>query len=145
MYRALENGICFFAEQLHRQVDRFGAELLQAQEVVKVYSHDNYRCIDTADGSQYSACALLLATGSRYRRLGAPGEESYIGAGIHFSGDPSLQIEFAKDGANLIIHSSDIVMFVKHMRAEVDMIRGAVGEESAANKQWQPIQKDAPI
>ena len=73
-----------FAEQLHRQVDRFGAELLQAQEVVKVYSHDNYRCIDTADGSQYSACALLLATGSRYRRLGAPGEESYIGAGIHF-------------------------------------------------------------
>ena len=73
-----------FAEQLHRQVDRFGAELLQAQEVVKVHSHDNYRCIDTADGSQYSACALLLATGSRYRRLGAPGEESYIGAGIHF-------------------------------------------------------------
>ena len=73
-----------FAEQLRRQVARFGAELLQAQEVVKVYSHDNYRCIDTADGSQYSACALLLATGSRYRRLGAPGEESYIGACIHF-------------------------------------------------------------
>ena len=61
-----------FGEQLRRQVDRFGAELLQAQEVVKVYSHDNYHCIDTADGSQYSACALLLATGSRYRRLGPP-------------------------------------------------------------------------
>lgn len=73
-----------FGQQLRRQVDRFGAELLQAQEVVKVYSHDNYRCIDTADGSQYSACALLLATGSRYRQLGAPGEDSYIGAGIHF-------------------------------------------------------------
>ena len=40
--------------------------------------------MDTADGSEYSARALLLATGSRYRRLGAPGEDNYIGAGIHF-------------------------------------------------------------
>jgi thioredoxin reductase (NADPH) len=73
-----------FGVKLRRQAERFGVELLQAQEVVKVYSHDNYQCVDTADGSQYSACALLLATGSRYRRVGAPGEESYIGAGIHY-------------------------------------------------------------
>jgi len=71
-------------EKLRRQAERFGAELLQAQEVVKVYGHDNYHCIDTTDGSQYSACALLLATGSRYRRLGISGEENYIGAGIHY-------------------------------------------------------------
>ncbi len=73
-----------FGVKLRRQAERFGAELLQAQEVVRVYSHDNYQCVDTADGSQYSACALLLATGSRYRRVGAPGEENYIGAGIHY-------------------------------------------------------------
>ncbi len=52
--------------------------------MVRVHSHDNYHCIDTADGSEYSARALLLATGSRYRRLGVPGEDSYIGAGVHF-------------------------------------------------------------
>jgi len=73
-----------FGVKLRHQAERFGVELLQAQEVVKVYSHDNYQCVDTADGSQYSACALLLATGSRYRRVGAPGEENYIGAGIHY-------------------------------------------------------------
>ncbi|MBS4060965.1 MAG: FAD-dependent oxidoreductase, partial [Bacteroidetes bacterium] len=28
--------------------------------------------------------AILLATGSRYKRLGAPGEDDFIGAGIHF-------------------------------------------------------------
>jgi thioredoxin reductase (NADPH) len=38
----------------------------------------------TADGSEYSARVLLVATGSTYRRLGIPGEEDFIGAGIHF-------------------------------------------------------------
>jgi thioredoxin reductase (NADPH) len=32
----------------------------------------------------YSARALLIATGSRYKRLGTAGEDKYIGAGIHF-------------------------------------------------------------
>ncbi|WP_343411105.1 FAD-dependent oxidoreductase [Candidatus Amarolinea dominans] len=31
-----------------------------------------------------TARALLLTTGSRYRRLEAPGENDFIGAGIHF-------------------------------------------------------------
>ncbi len=73
-----------FAAQLRRQAERFGVEMLQAQEVAALRSHDNYHCVTTADGSEYSGCALLLATGSRYRRLGVPGEEDYIGAGIHF-------------------------------------------------------------
>ena len=73
-----------YSDQLRRQAVRFGVELLQAQDVARVYSPANYRCLETADGSQYSAHALLLATGSRYRRLGVPGEDSYIGAGVHF-------------------------------------------------------------
>jgi len=73
-----------FSDQLGRQATRFGVEMLQAQDVVRMRSHDNYHCVITADGSEYSARALLLATGSRYRRLGIPGEDQYIGAGIHF-------------------------------------------------------------
>lgn len=73
-----------FADQLRQQAARFGVEMLQAQDVADVHSHDNYHCVATADGSEYSARALLLATGSRYRRLGAPGESDFIGAGIHF-------------------------------------------------------------
>ena len=72
------------SDQLRRQAVRFGVEMLQAQDVKGMHSHDNYHCIDTADGAEYSAEAVLIATGSRYRRLGAPGEENYIGAGIHF-------------------------------------------------------------
>jgi thioredoxin reductase (NADPH) len=73
-----------FADQLRRQAARFGVEMLQAQDVVSLHSHDNYHCVQTADGSEYSGQALLLASGSRYRRLGVEGENSFIGAGVHF-------------------------------------------------------------
>jgi len=58
--------------------------MLQAQAVTGIHSHDNYHCVRTADGSEYSGKALLLATGSRYRRLNVPGENTYLGAGVHY-------------------------------------------------------------
>ena len=73
-----------FASRLRQQAERFGVQLLQAQDIVGMRSHDNYHCVETASGDKYSAQALVLATGSRYRRLDAPGESNYIGAGVHF-------------------------------------------------------------
>lgn len=73
-----------FASQLRKQAERFGVEMLQAQDVASIRKHDNYQCVTTADGSEYSARAVLLATGSRYKRLGVPSEDDFIGAGIHF-------------------------------------------------------------
>jgi thioredoxin reductase (NADPH) len=73
-----------FSQRLRQQSERFGVELLQAQEVGRIYQQDNYHCVETNDGSQYSAVALLIATGSRYKRLNVQGESDYLGAGVHF-------------------------------------------------------------
>ncbi len=73
-----------FANRLREQAEKFGVELLQAQDIVSMHAHSNYHCVITGDGSKYSAHALVIATGSRYRRLGVPGESDYIGAGVHF-------------------------------------------------------------
>ncbi len=73
-----------FAGRLRQQAERFGVEILSAQEVTRVGTDDMYRVVDTADGQQYCAWAVLLALGSTYRRLGIPGEEDFIGAGVHF-------------------------------------------------------------
>ena len=73
-----------FSQRLRQQVERFDAELLQAQEIAGIHHHDNYHCVKTDDGSEYSANALLLATGSRYKRLNVRGETDYLGAGVHF-------------------------------------------------------------
>ncbi len=73
-----------FSKRLREQVMQFGAEILQAQEISSVNSHDNYHVVTTQDGSEYSANALLIASGSRYRHLGIEGENDYLGAGVHF-------------------------------------------------------------
>ncbi len=70
--------------RFRRQAERFGVEMLQAQDVVGMRRLGNYHCVGTADGTEYSAPAVLIATGSRYRRLGVPGEDDYLGAGVHF-------------------------------------------------------------
>lgn len=73
-----------FAARLTRQAQKFGAEILQAQDVVSIEQDGQYQCVHTADGSEYGATAVLLATGARYRRLGIPGEDELVGSNVHF-------------------------------------------------------------
>ena len=73
-----------FSNRVAQQARRFGVEILQAQEAAQVTQHDGYSCVVAGDGHHYHANAILLATGATYRRLGVPGEEDYLGAGIHF-------------------------------------------------------------
>ncbi|HMA37955.1 MAG TPA: FAD-dependent oxidoreductase [Chloroflexia bacterium] len=72
------------ADRLTLQARRFGVEILSAQAVESIESHDGYRDVHTTDGDEYGAHAMLVATGSTYSRLNVPGEEDYIGSGIHF-------------------------------------------------------------
>ena len=73
-----------FAERLGRQARRFGVEILQAQEVASIAKPDRYFSVTVGDGAMYTARAVLLATGARYRRMEVPGEEELIGTSIHF-------------------------------------------------------------
>lgn len=73
-----------FSDRLVEQATRFGVEILQSQEVSRVHQVGPYHCVDTADGAEYTANALLLATGAHYRKLNVPGEDELIGVNIHF-------------------------------------------------------------
>src|SRR5438309_1884156 len=68
-----------FADRLRQQAERFGVEILSAQDVEAVATDGDYRLILTADGNEYRSWAVLLALGSTYRRLDVPGEEDFIG------------------------------------------------------------------
>ncbi|MCH8893635.1 MAG: FAD-dependent oxidoreductase [Chloroflexi bacterium] len=72
------------ADQMRAHAERFGVEILPAQTVTKIGTDGDHKIIYTESGDEYCSSAILLAPGTRYRRLNVPGEEDLIGAGIHF-------------------------------------------------------------
>jgi thioredoxin reductase (NADPH) len=73
-----------FADRLVQQARRFGVEILQAQKVTGIRAEAESRYVTTGDGAVYGTRAVLIATGSTYKRLNVPGEDDFIGAGVHF-------------------------------------------------------------
>ena len=73
-----------FAERIIEQAKRYGVELLSAQNVVKVGNDLDAHFVEIKSGNRYRGNAVLIATGSTYKRLGVPGEDDFIGAGVHF-------------------------------------------------------------
>lgn len=55
-----------------------------------------------------------------------------LGVGIHFSEAPQRQIDWMKEGVNIVVHSSDMRIFKQHLMEDIRMIRaqsGDLGEE----------------
>lgn len=70
------------AERLQKQAERFGAKIDFA-EVSSVKKKDNLIELETTSGL-IKARAVLVATGSDYKRLGVPGEDEFYARGVHF-------------------------------------------------------------
>src|SRR5262249_57189818 len=60
-----------------------------------------YHELHTSGGQRYHSRAVLIATGASYRRLQVPGEDDYIGAGIHFCA--TCDGPFYKDSKEIIV------------------------------------------
>lgn len=72
------------ADRFIAQARRYNVELLSAVGVRSVSADGHEVSIMSDQGDEYGAHAALIATGSAYRRLGVPGEDELIGAGVHF-------------------------------------------------------------
>jgi thioredoxin reductase (NADPH) len=72
------------ADRIVRQAQRYGVEILQAVAVTGIVREDPFLRLELSTGSSVLARAVLVATGSTYRRTEAEGEADLIGAGIHF-------------------------------------------------------------
>ena len=75
------------AERFIAQARRYEVELLSAVSVESISvegSEAGDVCLRLASGQEIETHARLIATGSSYRRLGIPGEDDLIGAGVHF-------------------------------------------------------------
>lgn len=70
------------AQDLQKQAERFGA-VIELGEVTKIVDEGEYKKLETTEGDVY-AKAVLIATGSDYKKIGVPGEAEYYGRGVHY-------------------------------------------------------------
>jgi thioredoxin reductase (NADPH) len=69
-------------DDLRKQAERFGAELVP-DDAVAVDLSANPKVVRTESGS-HLAKAVIIATGSKYKDLGVPGEKELAGHGVSF-------------------------------------------------------------
>jgi len=72
------------ADRFVAQARRYGVELVSAISVAAVTRDHDDLVTSLSSGQQLTSHAVIVATGSTYRRLGVPGEEDLLGAGVHF-------------------------------------------------------------
>jgi len=74
------------ARRATTQAQRFGAELLTAQEVTRIDERGPVKVVSLAGADELIASAVIVSTGVDYRRLDAPGVEELTGRGVYYGG-----------------------------------------------------------
>ena len=71
-----------FSQAMHEQAERFGADFLTAS-VNKITKENSLLMVDTTEGI-LSAYTVIIATGSKHRKLDIPGEKQFAGHGVSY-------------------------------------------------------------
>lgn len=70
------------SDQLHKQAERFGA-VIELGEVTAIHDEGELKRLETTSGDML-ARAVLIATGSDYKKIGVPGEQEFYARGVHY-------------------------------------------------------------
>ena len=70
------------ADDLRKQAERFGA-VIELGEVTALHDEGKIKRLETTSGDM-RAKAVLIATGSDYKKIGVPGEQEYYARGVHY-------------------------------------------------------------
>jgi len=71
------------SEIMVKQAEKAGAKIFEFEEVRDLDLSQSTKKVIT-DMDEYEAKAIVLATGSNYRKLGVPGEQEYTGKGVSY-------------------------------------------------------------
>ena len=88
---------------MEEQAKRFGLEVV-SQEVVEVKLEGERKLVKT-DESTYLCEALIICTGTEYRKLGIPGEKEFTGKGVSYCA--TCDGAFFKDSQIVVVGGGD--------------------------------------
>ncbi|MFX1512594.1 MAG: FAD-dependent oxidoreductase, partial [Promethearchaeota archaeon] len=81
-----------FANNIKRQTERFGVQLLVPQKVISIqpchpegsFDKCQQKVVKTQSGQEFTCSVVLISSGSNYRELTVPGSEKLTGVNIHY-------------------------------------------------------------
>lgn len=72
-------------DRFRQQAERFGTEIVEFEEVTKIAPlEDKTIEVHTDEGKVYLGKSIVIATGSRPKKLGVPGEDAFYGKGVSY-------------------------------------------------------------
>jgi len=122
------------AQRALAQVQRFGAEMLVAREVVGLETRGPVRAVLLEGGAEIEARAIVVSSGVSYRRLEAPGVEELAGRGIYYGASASDAVQV--DGEDVYVVGAAnsagqaVLNFAAHARRVVMLVRAASLDDS---------------
>lgn len=147
-YPGYENGIegLKLSESLRKQAERFGA-VIELGEVTSLTDEGKYKKLETTSGDMY-AKAVLIATGSDYKKIGVPGEKEYYARGVHYCA--TCDGAFYRDkklvvvgGGNSAIQES---IFLTRFASHIDLlVRSTIKASDVLQKDLQKFVDDGKI
>ncbi|MDH4299691.1 MAG: FAD-dependent oxidoreductase, partial [Dehalococcoidia bacterium] len=95
------------AKLIHQQATGYGLELLLAEATSVVPDH-RHNLVSTSEGD-FIAESIIVASGSKFRKLGVPGEDKFVGRGVSYCATCDGPL-FNKDQTVAVIGGGDTAM-----------------------------------
>lgn len=126
------------AGNLQAQAERFGA-VIEFGEVLKIHDEGEYKRLETTSGD-YLARAVLIATGSDYKKIGAPGETDYYARGVHYCA--TCDGAFYRDKRLVVVGGGNSAiqeaMFLTRFASHIDLlVRSTIKASEVLQKELQ--------
>ncbi len=134
------------AEQLRKQAERFGA-VIELGEVMKIHDEGEYKRLETTSGDML-AKAVLIATGSDYKKIGVPGELEYYARGVHYCA--TCDGAFYRDKRLVVVGGGNSAiqeaMFLTRFASHIDLlVRSTIKASDVLQRDLEKFVADGKI
>jgi thioredoxin reductase (NADPH) len=134
------------AGNLQKQAERFGA-VIELGEVTKIHDEGDWKRLETTSGDM-RAKAVLIATGSDYKKVGVPGEAEYYARGVHYCA--TCDGAFYRDKRLVVIGGGNSAvqeaMFLTRFASHIDLlVRSTVKASDVLQQELQKFVDNGKI
>jgi len=134
------------AGNLQKQAERFGA-VIELGEVLKIHDEGKWKRLETTSGDML-AKAVLIATGSDYKKIGAPGEAEYYARGVHYCA--TCDGAFYRDKRLVVIGGGNSAiqeaMFLTRFATHIDLlVRSTIKASDILQRELQKYVDDGKV